>query len=549
MLDTFISRIGNSIRTGWDRPALKDFRKDGLTYGQFASELLRLQLLWENAGLQKGDKIAICARSCSNWLKVFHAGVTGGYVSVQLFNGFTPSDVMGLVNHSDSRILYTEKAIFDKMDFSQMPQVIGVVDTLTMELLASREGFEKVYGSLDEAFAKEYPHGVSPEDVNLTDRDMDDVCAIMYTSGSTGSPKGVMLTVRNFSTNVDSVIDLVPFRRGTPYVSLLPFAHIFGLTCDGIIPFTMGMSVTVLVIPPIPSNVKDIMMEVKPNIFFAVPLILSKFVDYAVGDLISCDAGKKRLADYQNNPEYCRMLHDIIFRYLGGNIEVFLTGGAAIPSELESLLAFKIGLPFATGYGMTETAPVLSVGQLGAYKPKSCGLLNEKYMEYRIDSPDPEHIAGELQCRGGEVFAGYYKNPEATSRTFTEDGWFRTGDLGTIDADRNLFLVGRCKSMILSTNGQNIFPEEIEVILNELPYVAESVVVARGQRLVAIIVPDADAAAHSDIDADSLYELMKQNVAVLNSRIPQYSQVAEFELRYEPFAKTPKGSIKRFMYC
>lgn len=547
-MQNFIKRLETSFKENWERPALKDFRKEGLTYEGLANEIVSLQLLWKKAGLNPGDKIAINARSSANWLKLFHAGVTGGYTTVQLFNGFTPSDTIGLVNHSDSRILYTEKAIFERMDFEAMPELLGVFDTATMELLAERNGFGALVSDHGTMIQETYPNGLKPEDIVFADRPFDDVCAIMYTSGSTGSPKGVMLTVENFSANVDSVPEMIPYQPKDTYASILPYAHIFGLTCDGIIPFTLGMDVTVLGIPPIPANIKAIMTEVKPTIFFAVPLILSKFVQYAVGDLITCEAGRKRLADYKNNPEYCAMLHDILFRYLGGRIEAFLTGGAAIPSELEQLLAFKLELPFCSGYGLTETAPVLSVGKVGMYKAKSCGILNEMYMEYRIDSPNPKEIAGELHCRGGQVFAGYYKNPEATAKAFTADGWFKTGDLGLIDDERNLFLVGRCKSMILSTNGQNIFPEEIEVVLNELPYVAESIVVDRDSKIIALIVPDSDAAAHDNLNAETLNELMNKNIAHLNTKIPQYSQVAGFELHFEPFAKTPKGSIKRFMY-
>ena len=535
------------MKTRWEFPALTDFRVSTETYAQLARKIELLHLTWEGAGIPEGSKIAINARSSSRWIEVFFACATGKYVSVQMFNGFLPSDVQNLVNHSDSRVLYTHKATFEAMVFENMPQLEAVVDMDNMEILAARRTFAESLASAEERFAAKYPNGFTADDVHYDSFGMEDVSAIMYTSGSTGNPKGVMLTVKNFSWNVKTIPIMFPYKEHECYTSILPLAHIFGLTCDGVIPMCMGMHTVILGLPPIPSNVMAIVQEYHPRIFLAVPLILDKFVRFTLGAEMKSEEGSAKLANYKENQEYCEELRAKVMGALGGRIESFATGGAAIPPEVESLLAFKIKMPFLTGYGMTETAPLISCGKAGFYKPKSCGEMAPG-LQYRIDSPDPENIPGELQIKGDNVYAGYYKNPEATAATFTADGWFRTGDIGTIDKDQTLFLVGRCKNVLLSSNGQNIFPEEIEVILNTLPYVAESIIVQRDNCLHAIIVPKLDEATNANLDQQTLANVMEMNIKKLNASIPAYAAINSYELRMEPFAKTPKGSIRRFMY-
>ncbi|MCQ2164950.1 MAG: AMP-binding protein [Bacteroidales bacterium] len=378
--------------------------------------------------------------------------------------------------------------------------------------------------------------------------DFKDICSIMYTSGSTGNPKGVMLSVQNFSINVEDLKDDFPYRPAENYLSILPFAHIFGLVCDGIIPLVLGMHEVILGLPPVPANIHEAMNELHPHIFFAVPLILTKFIEYSIGKDIHSEEGKARLADYENNRDYCDMLRDKMIQALGGQIEEFVTGGAAIPSDLELLLTEKLRLPFVTGYGMTETSPLISIAPLGEYKLKSCGKVSRLCLDLKIDSPDPENIPGEVLVKGPGVFTGYYKNPAATAAVFTEDGWFRTGDIGTVDSDRTVFLVGRCKNMLLGTNGQNIFPEEVEVILNTLPYVAESIIVSRGSKRVALIVRNADRLAADNIGGEEIHAIIGANLKRFHSQIPAYSAISGYELKDQPFAKTPKGSIRRFMY-
>ena len=547
-IDNFISLFEAAVRENWERPALSDFRKSTISYRQLAERIETLDLIWRKAGLQPGDKIAINTKSCALGASVFMAAVCKGYVAVQLYNAFTPADTQRLVNHSDSRFLYTEKRTFAAMDFEQMPQVLCAIDCGTGEVLASREGAGAVYADGARLLAEKYPAGMRPEDFCVIRPDLDDVCAILYTSGSTGNPKGVMLTYRNYTANVQGIRPGFPFITGENYLSLLPHAHSFGLTCDVVIPLVTGMHVTVLGLPPIPMNVHEALMEVRPRIFYGVPLIFVKFAEYILGADINSPEGKEKLAHYEDHPEYCRMLHDKLMAAMGGRIAAFVTGGSAIPSEVEDLLVYKLQLPFMTGYGLTELAPIVSYGRAGKYIPKSCGEYLPEIMELRVDSADPQHIAGELSVKGDVVFKGYYKNPEATAQVL-RDGWFRTGDIGTVDADGNVFLLGRCKNMILTDNGQNVYPEEIEVVLNELPYVAESIVVQRdGHRIVALIVPDMDALDRAGIGADGLEAVMRQNLVYLNSKMPAYSAVNDYELRFEPFSKTPKGSIRRFMY-
>lgn len=548
-MEYFIKTFEDTVRRCWDKPALDEYRTSSETYGQVAADIEAIHIYFEAAGLKPGEKIAINARSSANWIKTFMAAVSGRYVAVELFNGYTARDAQALVDHSDSRLLFTEKSMYKDMDFAAMPKLLGVIDLKSGELLDSRGNFATIYAQRDQLFVQKHPMGMVPADVYYMDRPMDDLCAIMYTSGSTGFPKGVMLTVRNFSANVDMIPTHCPYHEGDNYVSVLPYAHIFGLTFDAIAPLCLGMHLVVLFVPPVPSNLRPALREFRPKVFFAVPLILRKMVDETIGEFMNTKSGKAKLENYEQNPDFCAALRTIFMEGMGGAIEEFVTGGAAIPDKIEQLLAVKLKTPFATGYGMTECAPLISVGKPDTYKLKSVGEYTREHIEVRIDSVDSQNVAGELLVKGDVVFTGYYKNDEATKAAFTEDGWFHTGDLGTIDKDGTIFLVGRCKSMLLSSNGQNIYPEEIEVVLNNMPFVAESLIVSRNEKLVALVVPDQNELGEAGTDAASLTQIMDANIAALNKIVPAYSAVSSYEIHYEPFAKTPKGSIKRFLYA
>lgn len=546
-MQNFIKSFEESIKACWDAPAVSDYKGVTLTYGNLAREIETMHLVWRTAGLEPGDKISLNARSSANWALTYMAVTSGGYVSCQLFNGFTPADTQNFVHHSDSKILFTEKAIFEGMDYEAMPQVIAVFDTKSTELLASRGNFAEIYASRHSLFEQAHPNGFTADDVHYNLRSLDDLCCINYTSGSTGNPKGVMLTVRNISSNVDMIPVHFPYRRGDNYLSILPFAHIFGQLYDMTACLCVGMHLTVLGLPPAPTILKDALRQVRPRVAMMVPLVLTKMADYAIGEFVRSKSGAARLDNHTQHPEFCEALRNIMLSYLGGNLEIIVTGGAAIPDALEQLLMIKLGMPLVTGYGMTECGPTISLGHLGSYKAKSCGEIVER-MEVRIDSPDPHNTIGEVLVKGDNTFVGYYKNPEADKEVFTQDGWFRTGDLGTIDKDSTLFLVGRCKSLLLASNGENVYPEEIEVKLNVLPYVQESIIVQRGEKFVALVVPNAEHLAADHISADTLKGIMDKNIVTLNGVVPASSQISDYELYDEPFAKTPKGSIKRFMY-
>ena len=546
---SFIKKFEQTVRKHWNDAALTDYKHSTATSGQLAAQIEQDQLLWKATGIKKGDKIALNAKSCAGWIKTFMGIMTGGYVGVQLFDGYTPTDTMNLVNHSDSVLLYTERRLFDKFDFEQMPNLKGAIDVHTGELLASRGGFAQIYNNREIIMKDSHPDGFKADAFKgYEDRPADEMCGINYTSGSTGNPKGVMLSVRNFSVNVYLIPRHFPYREGQTYLSVLPFAHIFGLLYDAIEPLCLGMHLTILGMPPVPAYLKPALAEVQPNVFFAVPLILVKMLDNTIGEFVSSKSGRQKLADHKNNQDYCKALRTIFMSAFGDNIELLVTGGAAMAFDLEDLMAQKLQIPFVTGYGMTEACPTISIGEKGKYKMKSVGEIVAEGIECRIDSDDPEHIPGEVIIKGDCVFTGYYKNPEATGEVLDKEGWFHTGDMGTIDKDTTVFLVGRCKNMLLSANGQNIFPEEIEVVLNALPYVAESIIVDRKGHLTALIVPNLDEVGASGMDNDALNAVMAGNITKLNQEIPAYSHVDGFELKYEPFIKTPKGSIRRFMY-
>ena len=374
---------------------------------------------------------------------------------------------------------------------------------------------------------------------------MDDLCCLNYTSGSTGNPKGVMLTVRNISSNVDLIPRYFPYRRGDNYLSILPFAHIFGMLYDMTACLCLGMHLTVLCLPPAPTILKEAMQSVAPSTVMMVPLVLKKMAEYSATEILS---DKANVEIVKNSPEYYSLLRSKMLSNLGGKVEIIVTGGAALPDVLEKMLIQELQLPLVTGYGMTECGPTITLGKLGNYKLKSCGILVD-CMQIKIESPNPHETVGEVLVKGDNTFVGYYKNPQADKEVFTEDGWFRTGDLGTIDEDNNLFLVGRNKSLLLGSNGENVYPEEIEVKLNVLPYVAESLIVQRGEKFVALIVPNADQIAADNLSSVQLEDIMDENIIALNKVVPTFSQISSYELLQETFAKTPKGSIKRFKYA
>ena len=542
---SFIKRFESTVKKHWNDPALNDYRSSVWTYGQLAAQIEQDHLFWKAAGLGKSDKIALNAKSCAGWAKTFMAIMTGGYVGVQLFDGYTPSDTMSLVNHSDSVALFTNAAKWKNMDIARMPNIRLVINVDDWGCLwAADEQTRATYDTMESLFAQKWPNGYGPDDVVFPTDNWDELSTISYTSGSTGDPKGVMLTYRNFSANVDYSQRHVP--AGERMVSMLPMAHMYGLVIEFIYPLCNGTSIYWLGKAPTPAALMSAFAEVKPYLLITVPLVMEKIYKSKVKPTLDKPVVKFLTKIPGVNKIIYNKVKDGLVSAFGGEVLEFIMGGAALNPEVEKLFK-KIHFPYLVGYGMTEACPLLAYEHWTKYVPGSCGKAVD-VAEVRIESEDPEHIAGEIQARGENITIGYYKNPEASANAFTEDGWLRTGDLGIIDKDGNIFIKGRSKSMILSANGQNVYPEELEAIINNQPYVAESVVVDRAGKIVALVYLDKDAIKRDGLDDEAVADIPEKVRVGANRKLPNYSQIAKVEVVLVPFEKTPKMSIKRFLY-
>ncbi len=541
----YLQRLQDATRKYWDKPALNTLGGDSFTYSQMATDIARFHIVFEKAGFKKGDKIALCANNGAKWGFAYLAVNTYETVIVPILADFTPESVMGLVNHSDSVALFTNAARWAKMDPEKMPALKVAFDVDTWKVLFCREAkIQEAVDNLDTLFAEKYPKGFGPEDVVFPTDNWDDLSTINYTSGSTGDPKGVMLTYRNFSANVDFDQRYMP--AGDKIVSMLPMAHMYGLVIEFIYPLCNGTSIYWLGKAPTPASLLKAFAEVKPYLLVTVPLVMEKIyksklkptLDKPLIKFLTKIPGIKNLI--------YKKVKDGLCEAFGGKVREFIMGGAALNPEVERL--FKaIKLPYVVGYGMTEGCPLMAYSGWRTYVPGSCGKPVD-ITEIRIDSDDPQHVVGEIQAKGDNITVGYYKNPEATANAFTEDGWLRTGDLGVMDADGNIFIRGRSKNMILGPSGQNIYPEEIEVVVNNQPFVMESVVVDRGGKLVALVFLDEQAIASSLLDNEAKAEIPENIRLGSNRLLPSYSQIAKVELVDKPFEKTPKMSIRRFLY-
>ncbi len=541
----YLQRLQDATRKYWDKPALNTIGGDSFTYSQMATDIARFHIVFEKAGFKKGDKIALCANNGARWGFAYLAVNTYETVIVPILADFTPESVMGLVNHSDSVALFTNAARWAKMDPEKMPALKVAFDVDTWKVLFCREAkIQEAVDNLDTLFAEKYPKGFGPEDVVFPTDNWDDLSTINYTSGSTGDPKGVMLTYRNFSANVDFDQRYMP--AGDKIVSMLPMAHMYGLVIEFIYPLCNGTSIYWLGKAPTPASLLKAFADVKPYLLVTVPLVMEKIyksklkptMDKPLIKVLTKIPGIKNII--------YKKVKDGLCEAFGGKVREFIMGGAALNPEVERL--FKaIKLPYVVGYGMTEGCPLMAYSGWRTYVPGSCGKPVD-ITEIRIDSDDPQHVVGEIQAKGDNITCGYYKNPEATANAFTEDGWLRTGDLGVMDADGNIFIRGRSKNMILGPSGQNIYPEEIEVVVNNQPFVMESVVVDRGGKLVALVFLDEQAIASSLLDNEAKAEIPENIRLGSNRLLPSYSQIAKVELVDKPFEKTPKMSIRRFLY-
>ena len=540
----YFTRLEESIKTNWNRPALGNYRGELFTFGEVATNIAKLHVLYEAAGLKKGDKVALCAKNSARWGIAFFSANTYEAVVVPILADFHPDSVNSLVDHSESTVLFTDTDIWSKLDITKMPMVKAVVSTADFKLLyAADEKIQEANDNLQVLFDQKYPNGFTAADVSYpTDNDKE-LAIINYTSGTTSAPKGVMLRYECISANVAFGQKRLPSYPEDKIVSMLPMAHMYGMMFELIYPLCGGSSIYYLGKTPTPALLLGAMAEVKPYLVITVPLVMEKIFKSKVAPVVNKPVMKVLTAIPGINQIIFKKIRTTLLNAFGGKVREIVMGGAALNPDVEKWFK-KFKLPFTVGYGMTEAAPLMAYEDWWEFASKSCGKAIDT-VEVRIDSEDPYTKVGEIQARGMNIMSGYYKNEEATKAAFTEDGWMRTGDLGLLDKNGNIFIKGRSKNMILSANGQNIYPEEIEAVVNNQPYIIESVVVNRGARLVALVYADAEKAKAEGTDLEAYKAVI---MAEVNKSMPSYSKINIVEYMDQPFEKTPKMSIKRFMY-
>ena len=546
-----------SFRDNREMSALTDyFKGESFSYYEIAKEVAKLHLLFKEAGIEKGDKIALIGRNNTRWCISYIATITYGAIIVPILQDFNPNDVINIINHSESKLLFLGDNFWDDIEGDQIPAINAVFSLTDYHVIHEKEGdkLTNYMKNMLQHYREAYPRGFSIDDIKYPEISNDDVCLLNYTSGTTGSSKGVMLTVNNLTGNIIFAKNMENpdtgdhyFRKGSRTLSFLPLAHAYGCTFDFLAPLACGGHITLLGRIPSPKILVEAMKVTRPTVVCSVPLILEKV--YRKSILPMLEQGPMSIAmriPLLNTAIYSTIKSRLMEQF-GGCIEIFIVGGAALNQETEDFLR-KIKFPITIGYGMTECAPLISFELPQYFKPGSCGRVLEGLLEPRIDSRDPQNIPGELLIRGEHVMAGYYKNESATTAVLDEDGWLHTGDMCTMDSDRTLYIRGRCKTMILSGSGQNIYPEEIEERLNNLYMVAESLVIENNGRLTALVVPDYELANAEGVKLDNLQEIMDENLKQLNTMVASYEKVANIVIHREEFVKTPKRSIKRYLY-
>ena len=543
----YLEALAETIRAHWGDPALADYHGRTITYGELAVSMEKTSLALRAAGVRRGDKVALCARNCAAWAETYLGIVSSGAVVVPILSNFTPEGVQHLVDHSESRVLFTDSDLAATLDFSETPRVRAAVSIDDGAVLHGRDrSASRAFAERDALFAEAHPGGFGPKDVSYpTDNDKD-LAVINYTSGTTSAPKGVMLCHEAFSVVVDFAQRRIPAHPGESIVSMLPMAHMYGLAFELLYPLLSGVEVVYLTKIPSPTALVAAMKEVRPYIVITVPMVMEKIYRGALKPKLSKPAVKLLMALPGVGGAVRRKIAAKVLESFGGRIRGFVMGGAPLNPEAEAAFR-RIGLPYTVGYGMTEACPLLAYEDWREFAPGSCGKPVD-YDEVRIDSPDPLRVDGEVQAKGPNLCVGYYRNAEATKALFTKDGFLRTGDLGHFDKAGNLYLSGRSKNMILSGSGQNIYPEEIEAVVNQQDFVAESVVVDRGGKLVARVYFDPDAIRKAKLDDAAVAALPGRIRTAVNRRMPAYSRLSDVERNPSPFEKTPKMSIKRFLY-
>lgn len=548
MNKSFIAFIEESIKKNWDLNALTDYKGATLQYKDVARKIEKLHIIFEESGIQKGDKIAVCGRNSSHWGVTFLATVTYGAVIVPILHEFKADNVHNIVNHSEAKLLFVGDVVWENLNENAMPNLEGIILMNDFTLLVSRsEKLNYAREHLNELFGKKFPRNFRREHVTYFKDSPDELAVLNYTSGTTSYSKGVMLPYRALWSNIQFAFDALKLNPGDKLVSMLPMAHMYGLAFEFLYEFSVGCHIYFLTRMPSPKIILQAFAEVKPKIVIAVPLIIEKIIKKNVLPKLETPTMKLLLKVPIVSDKIKATVREQIMNAFGGNFYEIVVGGAAFNQEVEQFLR-GINFPYTVGYGMTECAPIICYEDWKRFKQASCGKPVPR-MEVKILSPDPQNIVGEIVCKGDNVMLGYYKNPEATAEVLDKDGWLHTGDLGIMDAEGNVTIKGRSKNMLLGPSGQNIYPEEIEDKLNNMPYVAESIIIQQADgKLAALIYPDFDDAFAHGLDEKAVEKAMEDNRVQLNTELPAYSQIARYKIYHEEFEKTPKKSIKRFLY-
>ena len=548
--ENLIKIYEKSLRENWALEAVTDYgTTNTLTYAQLAENIAKLHLLFEQAGIQEGDKVAVMGKNNANWVTTFLATVTKAAIILPILQDFKPNDAIHIINHSESKLLFITDLIWENIDPEQVPDLLAVHSLNNMEMIISRLPMEQAVDkmTIEELFAEKYPNGLTQDDVKYAERSNAELASINYTSGTTGFSKGVMTPMNALAGNVLFGLESKLVFQGCRHVAFLPLAHAYGCAFDFLACLAAGGHTYLIGRTPSAKILLKAFAEVKPTVILSVPLILEKIYKKMIQPQISKTPVSWVLKVPLLDQVVLSKIREKLMSAFGGEFSQIIIGGAPLNAEVEAFLR-RIKFPLTIGYGMTETAPLISFTPWTEFRSQSCGQVLEGYMEARIANPDKDGV-GEIQVRGEHVMTGYYKNEQATAESFTEDGWLRTGDLGTMDKDGFIYIKGRCKTMLLGPSGQNIYPEEIEAKINNMPYVLESLVLQKGDtRLVALVCPDFEAVDADKLTQEQLEAVMEENRKLVNAELAAYEQISIVKLYTHEFEKTPKKSIKRFLY-
>ena len=543
----FIDYIEQSIIRNWNLNALTDYKGATLQYKDVARKIAKFHIVLESAGIQPGDKIAVCGRNSAHWAVTFLATITYGAVIVPILHEFKADNIHNIVNHSEAKLLFVGDQVWENLNEAAMTILEGIILMTDFSILISRtEKLDYAREHLNELFGKKYPKNFRKEHIEYHKDQPEELAVINYTSGTTSYSKGVMLPYRSLWSNTAFAFEVLPLKAGDKIISMLPMAHMYGLAFEFLYEFSAGCQIYFLTRMPSPKIIFQAFSEVKPHLVVAVPLIIEKIIKKNILPRVDNKIGKLLLRLPIINDKIRALARKEAMEIFGGNFDEIIVGGAPFNAEVERFLK-QIGFPYTIAYGMTECGPIICSSRWETLKLASCGKATTR-MEVKIDSSDPEKVAGEIICRGTNLMLGYYKNPEATSQIIDVNGWLHTGDLGTMDAEGYVTVRGRSKNMLLTSSGQNIYPEEIESKLNNMPYVSESLIVLQKEKLVALIYPDFDDAFAHGLQQADIIKVMEANRVELNQQLPNYSQISKVKIHFEEFEKTAKKSIKRFMY-